>query len=77
MTTDLQDAHPKPWRVVYHQRFPEWSPKALPYVVDANDQTVVELPSRLGHPGLYDAEADQTAHQIVNAVNQYGLKEES
>jgi hypothetical protein len=37
--------------------------------VDANGKTIARMPQNVGHPGAYDEQADKTAHQIVNAVN--------
>ena len=63
--------HPKPWRVEYNRRCPEWHPQSCPYIVAANDDLVLELPMTCGHmhPGLYDKLADHTAKEIVRAVN--------
>lgn len=64
--------HPTPWRVSYWQRFPEWHERASPYIVDANGNTVVEMPQNVGHPGAYDRRADETAHLIIERVNNGG-----
>lgn len=61
--------HPIPWKVAYSRRCPEWHAKSLAHVVDADGETVCTLPQTVGHPGLYDAEADEIAHRIVVAVN--------
>ena len=61
--------HPLPWRVEYHQRFPTWHEKSMPKVVDAWGNFIVAPLQRVGHPGEYDEEADQIAHQIVAGVN--------
>ena len=63
--------HPKPWRVEYLQRFPKWHKQSMPYIVDACDNIVCEMPMTEGinHPGLYDEVAVQTAKEIVQSVN--------
>lgn len=61
--------YPKPWRVVYRQRFPEWDVKSSPYIVDASGRFICNMTMTVGHPGTYDELADNTAHDIVNAVN--------
>lgn len=61
--------YPKPWRVKYWQRCEEWHPKAMPYIVDSEGRLVVELPCTVDHPGMYDELADNTAKEIVRAVN--------
>lgn len=67
----MSESHPRPWSVKYDQKFPEWDPKACPYVVDANGEDVIMVPQtwELGHPGLYDEKADELAHLIVEGVN--------
>ena len=62
-------SYPKPWKVKYWQRCEEWHPQACPYIVDRNDRLVVSLPQTVGHPGEYDELADNTAKEIVAAVN--------
>jgi len=68
--------HPTPWKVVYWHRCDEWHPKASPYIVDANGDTVAEMPQNVSHPGEYDLQADETAHQIVDSVNPQPLEPE-
>ena len=62
---------PLPWRVEYNQRFNEWHPKSGPRVVDANGETVCEMPQsdNIRHPGQYDEVADLAAITIVDCVN--------
>ncbi len=61
--------HPLPWSVKYWRRCPEWHPQSCPYIVDRDGETVVTMPLTVGHPGEYDAVADETARRIVDAVN--------
>ncbi len=61
--------HPKPWRVEYLRRCPEWDAKSRPCIVDAVDNIVCEMPQHVDHPGLFDVLANVTAHEIVRAVN--------
>lgn len=62
-------SHPTPWKVSYWQRCPEWDRHSGPHIVDAKGDLVCELPVNVGHPGDYDAIADETAYRIVEAVN--------
>jgi hypothetical protein len=61
--------HPKPWSVKYNRRCSEWHEKSGAHVVDALGKVVTLIPQHTGHPGAYDAIADNIAHTIVNAVN--------
>lgn len=61
--------HPKPWKIAYNQRFPEWHPQSQPRIVDANGDTVCEMPQTGNHPGDFDAAAVEAAQVIVSAVN--------
>lgn len=61
--------HPTPWQIKYWRRCEEWDEKSNPYIVDANGNTVVEMPQHVGHPGEYDQQADDDAHRIINSVN--------
>lgn len=54
---------------MYWVRCPEWHPQSSPYIVDANGDLVVRMPQNVGHPGMYDELACNTAREIVNAVN--------
>jgi hypothetical protein len=58
-----------PWRVEYWRRCPEWHEKSNPFIVDADDKTVVEMFQHVGHQGEYDLIADTMAHAIVDAMN--------
>jgi hypothetical protein len=63
----------KPWRVHYRQVCDEWHPQSSPCIVDQQGRLVVNMPQTVDHPGLYDELADNTAKEIVAAVNaQYG-----
>lgn len=53
------------WSVIYNQRCREWHEKSCPRVVDGDGQTVVYPPVFVGHPGMYDAEADAICQNIV------------
>jgi len=63
--------HPTPWRVGYRQIFPEWHPKSLPTIYDAQGYIVLKMDQSedINHPGIYDRKADTLAHRIVAAVN--------
>lgn len=66
-------SYPKPWKVKYRRRCDEWHPKSCPDIVDALGRLVVSMPQTVDHPGMYDELADNTAQEIVRAVNaQYG-----
>ncbi len=67
-------SHPTPWKVAYWRRCLEWHPQSRPYIVDAADETVCEMPQTVGHPGVFDAVAVETAQRIVAAVNLTGSK---
>jgi len=62
-------SYPRPWKVKYRHRCYEWHPKSRPYIVDSLGRIVCEMPQTVGHPGEYDELADNTANEIVNAVN--------
>lgn len=66
----FNEFHPLPWRVDYQKMFEDWHEKSLPRIVDAAGATVIELPQNVGHPGLYDAKADETAQAIVAAMGE-------
>lgn len=65
----MTDRRPTPWSVEYRRRYSEWHEKSCPYIADALGAIVVEMPQNVRHPGLYDELADNSAHQIVDAVN--------
>lgn len=60
--------HPTPWRVVYWRWSHELQKHVCPYIVDANDHTVADIPMIDHSKEGYEA-ADKTAKQIVSAVN--------
>ena len=62
-------SYPKPWKVRYWQRCEEWHPKSMPYIVDKDDRLICRMPQTVCHPGMYDELADNTAKEIVKAVN--------
>lgn len=58
-----------PLRVEYFQRCPEWHPRSLPRIVDANGKEICVMAQRPDHPGRYDQELDELAQQFVQAAN--------
>jgi len=59
----------KPWSIKYRVRCEEWHPKSCPTVVDALGRFILALPQTVDHPGMYDELADNTAQEIVRAIN--------
>lgn len=57
-----------PFRVAYDRLCPEWDERSCPRIVDASGQTVLTPPQFVGHPGLYDEQADEICKAVVASM---------